>query len=191
MPADCIAYLEKVKSKKEKERQANSAPQRRMSVAGVPLFSINDEVIESSGDYFERIPRPSVSAINGPPIIAPTDNSLQNAERTTTTIESEISSKENVAAESISNESEQMDLVDEPKVTVGNNALPVEEAENSTTAEAPASNNVADGVSVGRLSIVNNFDPFRRLPNVPFAMVGRIRRSSMFEMYRSMDTIME
>lgn len=96
MPADCIAYLEKVKSKKETERQANPGPKRRMSVACVPLFSINDEVIESADDYFERIPHPSVSAINGPQNIEPRGDGSENSQ-TTATIESEISSTEKVA----------------------------------------------------------------------------------------------
>lgn len=38
--------------------------------------------------------------------------------------------------------------------------------------------------SGGPATPMNNFDPFRRLPNVPFAMCGRKRRNSMLELYR-------
>lgn len=62
----------------------------------------------------------------------------------------------------------------------------VEDDGENTSVEIPAS------VRSNDFSPINNFDPFRRLSNVPFAMGGRKRRNSMFEMYvPALDTIIE
>lgn len=172
--------------------QANKIRSRRYSVAGASMFSINNEVVESGGDYFGRVARGSYSVQCNESNIA-SNASIGSIEPSKSQTPAE---EPNAVAAIVQNvvliepkgskdgndENIQHIQLPEPSEleTIGTSAG----AMAVTTVEIrPSETHIASSATnaINIVPIFNNFDPFRRLPNLPFALKGRKRLNSMFE----------
>lgn len=204
MGADCIDYLNATKTNAETppptpaERldgptspapveKPNQIKERRSSVAGGSLFSIHNNVIEAGADYFLKIPRATSVAVK---------NAVPQPTKSIAMVVTANGPNDTNDTNGINIETTEQ-LAD--SVNMVNGSL-------SQSPDGPAGPDVIDVPTVATVNLVNedaavvspvamilnNFDPFRRLPNIPFAIKGRKRRNSMFELYNpSLDSILE
>lgn len=157
---------------KVKESGANTAaniPRRRMSVAGSGLFYVNHHVVENATDFLEKVPRTknnsfesSTSASSGN-VAVPNDD--DGPEMVLAEAETRTRRKEIPAL------------------------LPLSSVMKSNADEqTPAVSHIIRE----KPNEFNDFCPFRRLPNVPFAINGRPRmRSKSVDCFPSMPPPLE
>lgn len=223
MKYDVLAYLESTKpteppapsdspeSQSNEANKANKDHNRRASVAGGQLFSIENNIVESSTDYFQPIIRlgavlaenhiddVAIATIEDIGTIA-TNNveCVEAAEPIEKNVGENIESDTNIPIQNtnLSDSSES-----------SNSSETVEADKNANVRKFPALDQLVQSVQSSDIIAVigesaescstrptglTTINPFRRLPNVPFAICGRKRSSSMFELYRpSLETIIE
>lgn len=189
--------------------QSKKLKERRTSIAGGSLFSIHGNVVETGADYFLKIPRATgaTSATIEPierAVLPPPKRNESNESEQLVPLESRFPDAHGPTAIV-----EMVVAANEPNATNDTNGRISSERNETPKQSAPSSSASSDGPDVAAVAtknpkndeptavpavpiILNNFDPFRRLPDIPFAIQGRRRRNSMFEFYKpSLDAITE
>lgn len=196
--AETLAWLKKTEPKKQVQKpdqtkplngQQNSRPNngnRRMSVAGTSLFSVNERVVENAVDFLKKVPREN-AIIKTIPNLKVQEAPLVN---TVSQIECSFSNEANVPSNEKNGEIVTSCVVDEVTSieNFGDNSdLANKETQFQTAKSLPALLPLSKSIEKKNAEVVpvkviqmplvfNNFCPFRRLANVPFALGGRPRR---------------
>lgn len=200
--AETLSRLKKTEPKKQLQKpdqtkpltgQQNSRPNignRRMSVAGTSLFSVNQRVVENAVDFLEKVPRENAIIKNNP------NPKVQKSSLVNIVSEKEcgVSGVSNEAVFSSNYENGEIVtscIVDDVTSIVNfseNSDSANEGTELQTTKSVPALLPLSKSIENKNVEVVpvkvtqgpsvfNNFCPFRRLANVPFALGGRPRRN--------------
>lgn len=146
-------------SEVSKPRQRN----RRNSLVGASLFSVNNNVEEHSFDFLQKIQRPC--ALQMEPT-EPMEQVQQVAKKSN--VPDLLAITKNPVASNVGVQ----DTQDQVKSSQSGQII---RCNSSNVSGAPA-------VSVNesnKTMVLNNFDPFRRLPNPPFMVRGRVRAQSV------------
>lgn len=192
--------------------------ERRTSIAGGSLFSIHGNVVETGADYFLKIPRATgaTSATIEPierAVLPPPKRNESNESEQLVPLESRFPDAHHAHGPTaiveivvVANPANEPNATNDTNGSISNerNETPKQSAPSSSaSSNGPDGSNVAAVATKSRKNdqpaavtavpmILNNFDPFRRLPDIPFAIQGRRRRNSMFELYKpSLDPITE
>lgn len=176
-------------------------PLRRNSVIGHGLYSVNNRVLEKATDFLEKVPR--------------MENLMLSNETTVIDVEpSEPScSSPDAIVPAGKNDGQMKSVPALMKISVGENGANEAPGINEQPSCSTTMNIAPANIAFGRMKNVtallkitqvgesgskesveyNDFCPFRRLPNVPFAINGRPRgRSKSMDTYKpSLETVFE
>lgn len=168
---------------------------RRMSVAGSMLFSVNNQTQEIGFDHLQKVIRPSLiksvkSTTSATSTITSTGNKIDNVSQEGNNTEEQVLNGSRNASDVIgcnagnqtnsarSNQIKNSSVVGmQFQAPIG---LNISTEDNAT----PATSGIS-GISNIPSMIHNDFDPFRRVPNPPFNLSGRPRSTSLDEKPKS------
>lgn len=200
---DALAYLQSTKPNCSIENGSKKTLKRRASVAGGGLFSVQNRVQETGFDYLPRVlPNKRFGSIsnnaNNILNIPNVSNGVAIAIRSTTYNEKHGGNSERI-------QNDQNELNGEANTLKSNNGIKGLQPSNATTIAmtsiANEENEIENFVQNVRNSSIdslapipspihNDFNPSRRLPNVPFSK--RPRANSLFDSRRpSLHTLTE